>query len=51
MSQLEIKYEGVQRQLGGSDCGLFAIANVVEVLSGGNPSKVSSSYIRFFHKY
>lgn len=41
MPHLELKYEGVQTQQGGSDCGVFAIANIVEVLSGGNPSKVN----------
>ena len=29
----------MQRQEGGDDCGLFALANLVEVLDGGDPRK------------
>lgn len=34
--------EATQKQEGGSDCGLYTIANVVELLSGSNPTKVQS---------
>ena len=37
-SDLIIYAEPVQRQQGGSDCGLFAVAFLVEVLTGGAPS-------------
>lgn len=29
----------MQRQSGGNDCGVFALANLVEVLCGGDPRK------------
>ena len=40
---LQLKYETVQVQQGGSICGVLAIAFAVELLSGGNPSRVSNA--------
>ena len=37
---MSLVMEPVQQQLGANDCGFFAIANLVEVLVGGNPAKV-----------
>ena len=34
-----LRLENVQRQKGATDCGLFAVANLVEVLTGGDPRK------------
>ena len=38
---MTVAVEPVQRQVGGSDCGFFAIAFLVEVLTGGDPKKVN----------
>lgn len=38
--KVRLRRENVQRQEGGVDCGLFAIANLVEVLNGGDPRKI-----------
>lgn len=35
-----LQREPVQRQNGSDDCGLFAVAFIVELLSGGDPSTV-----------
>lgn len=35
-------------QQGGSDCGLFAIAYVVDILEGLNPAKVIFTVINVF---
>lgn len=35
--QLTLRVESVQKQEGTSDCGVFAIAFLVDVLLGGNP--------------
>ena len=32
-----LRLEPVQQQVGGADCGVFAIANLVEVLCGKDP--------------
>ena len=37
---LRLRWESVQRQDGANDCGLFAIAFLVETLFGFNPAKV-----------
>lgn len=36
-----LKQEEVQLQKGGTDCGLFAIANLIEVLYGSDPTMVT----------
>ncbi|XP_067929247.1 uncharacterized protein [Watersipora subatra] len=38
---LRLRWESVQRQDGANDCGLFAIAFLVETLFGFNPAKVT----------
>lgn len=40
MKKSMIKIEKVQKQKGETDCGLFAIAHLVEVLYDGDPSTV-----------
>lgn len=36
-----VKLEKVQKQKGATDCGLFAIAHLVEVLCNGDPTAVT----------
>ena len=37
--KVRLRRENVQRQEGSVDCGLFALANLVEVLRGGDPRR------------
>ena len=39
-SLLNVEVQSVQQQEGAHDCGLFAVANAVEVCVGGNPEMV-----------
>ena len=43
--KVRLRRENVQRQEGSVDCGLFALANLVEVLHGGDPRRA-----RFYQK-
>ena len=44
-NQLTLKWETVQKQTNSSECGLLAVAFLVEILFHGDPSKVM---FRFF---
>ena len=41
MKTIWIRCDDVQRQIGGTACGVFCLANLVEVLMGGDPRKAS----------
>lgn len=38
-AKIRLCRESVQKQNGATDCGVFALANLVEVLCGGDPRK------------
>ena len=40
-SKISIRVEAVQKQSGAVESGVYAIANLVELLTGGDPRKVS----------
>ena len=39
-SELFIRTESAQRQIGAEDCGVFALAFIVELLNGGDPAEI-----------
>ena len=48
-SKLSIEMMNIQKQPNGSDCGLYAIANVVAVCLGKNPCKIKTNSLMRSH--